>query len=252
LPHLVSGSIPSVVVSRLRAAAAAMRGRDLPPEMVDWLIELEKRIPPKDRVPARPFYAIASSSERVGLTALTAAEHVSARCKDFMIACEPHLAVSASTAVPFVLRAVRGIGERKDELWFDGSISDENPLALPYIKWLRERAADPDHTPKRLKIVLVNLNLRAAESEFLRVMGGLPLVRQLGVVDHGSRVVDMLLDSKTTTNIRLLTATPGVEILAAKLNLGWLNAQGPREIAKAVRSGRSLESWQITLHGTSL
>jgi hypothetical protein len=167
-----------------------------------------------------------------------------------MVACDPHAAVAASTAVPFVLRPVRGIGDRPSEAWFDGSISDENPLALAYLKWLRERAADPARTPSRLKIVLVNLNLRAGESSLLRALDGLPVMRQLGFVGKGSRVVDMLLDSKTTTNIRVLTAMPGVEVLSVKLKLGWLNAQGPREIAKAMRSGRSLETWDIALHRT--
>jgi len=248
VPHLVNGSVSSIVRSRVRAAWAAMRRRDVPPDMVDWLTELERRHPPSERKSPRPFYAIASSTERVGLTALGAAEHLAESCKDFMVACDPHLAVAASTAVPFLLRSVRGIGDDKEETWFDGSISDENPLALPYVKWVRERAARPNDVPPRLKILLVNLNLRAAESEFLRALAGLPIVRKLGV-DQGSRLLDMLLDSKTTTNIRLVTATPGVEILSAKLNLGWLNAHDPRSIAKAMRSGRTLESWQIAIHG---
>jgi predicted acylesterase/phospholipase RssA len=248
VPHLVSGSVASIVKTRVRAAVLALRGREPPPDMVDWLAELHRRYPVPTRLPARPFYAIASSSERAGLTALAAEEHVSKACSDFMVACAPHLGVAASTAVPFVLRPVRGIGDQANERWFDGSISDENPLALPYVKWLRERELDPT-VPKKLKIVLVNLNLRASESELLRAVGNLPIVRHLELVDHGGRVVDMLLDSKTTTTVRLVTATPGVEVLHAKLNLGWLNAQNPREIAKAVRSGRTLESWQITIHG---
>jgi predicted acylesterase/phospholipase RssA len=238
-----------VIRSRARDAIRELRGQETAPAMVDWLIELEKRYPKKARLEPRPFYAIASSTERVGLTALTDAAHLSDVCSDFMVACDPHLAVAASTAVPFVLRPVTGIGDRKDESWFDGSISDENPLALPYIKWVRERGAHPDKVPPKLKIVLVNLNLRAAESEALRSFGNLPLMKRLGFVDHGSRVLDMLLDSKTITNIRLVTATLGVEVLSAKLNLGWLNAQDPREIAKAIRSGRTLESWQIAIHG---
>jgi predicted acylesterase/phospholipase RssA len=249
VPHLQNGSITSIVRSRVRAAVSSLRGDEPPPEMVDWLVELEKRHPPATRLGPRPFYAIASSTERVGLTALTSKDHIVPGCEEFMVECEPHLAVAASTAVPFVLRPVKGIGDRPNEVWFDGSISDENPLALPYVKWLRERARGGD-VPKKLKIVLVNLNLRASESSALRAVGKLPVLRKLGVVDEGSRVVDMLLDSKTTTNIRIVTATPGVEILSAKLNLGWLNAQGPREIAKAVRSGRSLESWHITIHGS--
>src|SRR5207253_9963463 len=107
---------------------------------------------------------IASSTNRPGLVALAAAEHMSPVCGDFMVTCDPQLAVAASTAVPFVLRPVTGIGDASVETWFDGSVNDENPLALPYVKWMRERTADPEHTPARLKIVLVILNLRLSES----------------------------------------------------------------------------------------
>ncbi|HEU4405130.1 MAG TPA: patatin-like phospholipase family protein [Polyangiaceae bacterium] len=249
LPHLVTGSPGSFAKERVRAAWSKLKGEQPAPEMAGWLAELERRNPPERRARALPHYTIASSTQRSGLTALTSPEHLSPECGDFMIGCDPRLAVAASTAVPFLLRPVRGIGDRPDETWFDGSISDENPLALPFVKWVRERAARPDEVPPRLKIVLVNLNLRAAESELLRQLGAVPGLRAVEGLGHGWRVLDMLLDSKTTTNIRIVTALPGVEVMSVKLNLGWLNLQNPKDIAKAVRSGRTMESWEITLHG---
>jgi hypothetical protein len=248
VPHLVSGSLPSIVRSRVTSSVNALRGRETQNETVGWLEELEKRHPPSTRRLARPFYAIASSSDRVGLTALGAPEHLVETCKDFMVGCHPHFAVAASTAVPFMIRPLRGIGENADERWFDGSISDENPLALPYVKWVRDRARDPAGTPPRLKIVLVSLNLRSSESGIVRAAGALPFMKRLGLVDKGSRIVDQLLDSKTTTNIRILTSMPGVEVLECKLNLGWLSAFGTRDIARAVRSGRAFEAWEHTMH----
>jgi hypothetical protein len=237
VPHLVTGTVSSLVGARLRALAERFRGGELEPEMVDWLDELDKRHARATRRDSLPFYAIASSTERKGLTALSDAAFVSPHCRDFMVACEPRRAVAASTAVPFVLRPVRGIGDNPLETWFDGSISDENPLALPYIKWVREREADPERVPPRLKLVLVNLNLRTSESELLSRVG------------LGWQILDLLLDSKTTTNIRLVTALPTVEVMSVKLNLGWLNVKNPRDIAKAVRSGRTMESWEIEMHG---
>jgi len=251
VPHLVDGSLTSIARSRLRAAVNQARGRATPPEMVEWLQELERREPPGARGPRRPFYAIASSTQRPGLIALASQEHVSETCNDFMVACDPKLGVAASTAVPFVLRPVIGIGDSELETWFDGSINDENPLALPYVKWMRERAADPERTPPRLKIVLVILNLRLSESQPLQVASKLPVLRSLEALARGTQLIDRLLDSKTTTNVQIVTATPGVEVLTVKLNLGWLSMQNPAEIARAVRSGRTLESWDVTLHGAT-
>ena len=249
VPHLVDGSMTSIARSRLRAMVNQVRGRETPPEMVEWLRELELREPASVRMPRRPFYAIASSTSRPGLVALAAPEDVSPACGDFMVACDPQLGVAASTAVPFVLRPVTGIGDTAVETWFDGSVNDENPLALPYVKWMRERTANPDRTPARLKIVLVLLNLRLSESQPVQVVSKLPVLRSLEAVAKGTALIDRLLDSKTITNVQIVTATPGVEVLTVKLNLGWLSVQNPAEIARAVRSGRTLESWDVTLHG---
>jgi hypothetical protein len=249
VPHLVDGSLSSIARSRLRAAVNQVRGRDTPPEMVDWLRELERREPVGARCDKRPFYAIASSTKRAGLTALAATDHVSELCRDFMVPCDPQLGVAASTAVPFVLRPVNGIGDSVLETWFDGSVNDENPLALPYVKWMRERTAYPDRTPQRLKIVLVILNLRLSESQPIQIATKLPVLRSLEALSRGTQLIDRLLDSKTITNVQIVTAMPGVEVLTVKLNLGWLSAQDPSDIARAVRSGRTMASWDVTLHG---
>jgi len=247
----VTGTVSSIVRARARGLWHRARGRELEPEMLGWLAELERRHGHETVGPQRPHYTIASSTARRGLEALTAPQHLSEECKDFMVACDPRRAVAASTAVPFVLRPVTGIGPEPGEAWFDGSIRDENPLALPYVKWVRERAARPDVVPPRLKIILVNLNLRASESELLRRMMSLPGLRGASAVEHGFRVLDMLLDSKTSTNIRIVTALPTVEVMSIKLELGWMNVQNPRDIPKAVRTGRTMDCWQIHLHGAS-
>ena len=68
------------------------------------------------------------------------------------------------------------------DTWIDGSVTDENPLVLPYIKWCRERERHPDTTPPTLKIVLVNLNLRSTESGVVRKFQALSLLNNPFVV----------------------------------------------------------------------
>jgi hypothetical protein len=60
---LSDGSWSHIVRSRVLSAVADLRGRERPPDMVDWLAELERRCPTSTRGLARPFFAIASSNE---------------------------------------------------------------------------------------------------------------------------------------------------------------------------------------------
>jgi hypothetical protein len=163
-----------------------------------------------------------------------------------MVPCDPWRAVAASTAVPFLVRAVRDIGPDPSEQWVDGSIADETPLHLPFLKWKRERERSPDTTPERLKILLVHLNLRTSEIGALSTLSRFPPAR--GTITRAARLVDTALDTKTDAMVSILRSTPGVEILTARLSLGWLGLHSPGMIPSAIRTGRTLESWSFEQH----
>lgn len=83
------------------------------------------------------------------LSALSAPENIPSDCADFILPCDPRDAVTASTAVPGILRAQRNITATMSpdqDTWTDGSVTDENPLVLPYVKWCRARERDPETT----------------------------------------------------------------------------------------------------------
>ena len=40
-------------------------------------------------------------------------------------------------------RNITGTMSPDQDTWVDGSVTDENPLVLPYIKWCRERERNP-------------------------------------------------------------------------------------------------------------
>jgi hypothetical protein len=249
--HLTDGSIGSLLKTNLRAMARKAVGKRLDPEMAGWLDLLDSKEPPSTRKHARiPFFPVAGNPHRGGaLSALSAPEYIHADCADFILPCDPRDAVAASTAVPGVLRAQRNITgtmSPDQDTWIDGSVTDENPLVLPYIKWCRERERSPDTTPPTLKIVLVNLNLRSTESGVVRKFQALPLLNKIDAVQQLPRVVDMLLDSKTNASIMLLSETGNVEILSLKLVLGTLSANNPRDIPTSIRTGRTFEAWQIS------
>jgi predicted acylesterase/phospholipase RssA len=250
--HLTDGSMMSLIRSRLRTYRRALRGQRTDPDMEAWLEELDRREPAHTRKhKTRGFFPVAANPNRGGvLSALAAPEHIPDYCQDFILPCNPRDAVAASTAVPFVLRAqqnitsVGGAGDSKDT-WVDGSVTDENPLVLPFVKWMRERERFPDTTPQKLKILLVNLNLRSSESAAVRLMTELPILKRLGIVHQMPKLLDMVLDSKTNASIMMLTETANVEILSLKLLLGRLSVKDPRDIAATIRAGRSIDAWQI-------
>lgn len=245
LPHLVSGSLASLARGTVRAEANRLRGRPVVPEMVEWLMELDAREPRERRRAPIPFYALATSTSRGGPFALGAPEHCDP-AHPFQVPCDPWLGVAASTAVPFLVRAVRGIGADPREHWIDGSVSDETPLYLPFAKWQRDRELRPRTTPDRLKILLVHLNLRSSESGVVTALSRFRPTRRTLV--RAARLVDTVLDTKTSMVIDMVARHPRVEILCAKLSLGWLGLHRPTDIARAIRTGRTVESWSFTRH----
>jgi predicted acylesterase/phospholipase RssA len=255
--HLTDGSIGSLLRTNLRAMARRAVGKHSDPEMAGWLDLLDQKEPAEKRRFKRiPFFPVAANPHRGGvLSALAAPEDIPADCADFILPCSPRDAVAASTAVPGVLRAQRNITgtmSPDQDTWIDGSVTDENPLVLPYVKWCRERERSPDTTPPLLRIVLVNLNLRSTESGAIRTVQSLPILNRIDAVRQLPRVVDMLLDSKTNASIMLLSETGNVEILSLKLVLGTLSANNPRDIPTSIRTGRSLDAWQIATYRRGL
>jgi hypothetical protein len=249
VPHLTTGSVRSLIEARARAFKMQLLGQKPKSEMAGWLDEMEKKQPADKRRTSRvPLFALATNPDRRGISALGDPRHIPPSCKDFIFPCDPRDAVAASTAVPLVLTPPEGITGLKDaeDVWVDGSILDENPLTLPYIKWMREREADPDNTPAKLKVLLVSLNLRSSEFELLHRAVKLPGVRRVKAIRRMVRLIDMALDSKTEAVIRAVTESPNVEVYEVKLNLGKLHLHDPRDIPAAIRAGGSIESWQFT------
>jgi hypothetical protein len=249
LPHLTTGSVRSLLRAQVQALKLKLSGQRPKSEMAGWLDELEKKQPADKRRTARvPLFALATNPERRGISALGDPKHIPPSCKDFIFPCDPRDAVAASTAVPLILTAPEGITGLKDveDVWVDGSILDENPLTLPYIKWMRERTADPDNTPAKLKVLLISLNLRSHEFELLHRIQRLPGISRVKAFRRLVRLVDLALDSKTEAVIRAVTESPNVEVYEVKLNLGKLHLHDPRDIPAAIRAGGAIESWQFT------
>jgi hypothetical protein len=250
---LTDGSSMSLAKLGLKNAMDAIRGSRTDPAIGRWMDLLEQKQPrAKRRHPRLPFYALAVNPGKSGLFALTAPEDLPDHCSDLMAACERRHAVAASTAVPFVLQSQRGIaGWADDDVWIDGSIIDENPMTLPFVKWSRERAMAPERTPERLKILLIDLNARMRESPAVAALSEVPLLGKL-VVRRAARIVDMLLDSRMMTAIQVLTATPNVSVLCLKLTLGRLGLREPSDIPHVILGGRRRGSWQVISFGKGI
>ncbi len=236
--------------------ARAARGQTETPELGAWvgaIDELAPRAPGLDL----PFYALVSNSRRRYPIAFGQPEHIPAHCRDFLLPCAAKEAAAASMAVPFLFRPLRGIapsgeapaeqrGGDLDDHWFDGSVVEENPLLLPFVKWLRDRRHAPATTPKRLKIVLVNLNLRLGDSELVTslVRGG----SGARLAGRAFDMLDLVLDSKTQALVRTLAEVDGVEVMTATLNLGRMSFITRKNLPHTIRSGQIMEAWKLELY----
>jgi hypothetical protein len=250
-PHLTSGTIPSVIKARFNALVRGLRGEPPKAEMAAWLDELDKKQPKAKRRNVRvPFYAMATNPHRDGMTALADPDDIPDSCKDFILPCDARDAVAASTAVPGILAAQKGITGTDDgndtDTWVDGSILEENPISLPYVKWMRERTQPG--AKQRLKILLLSLNVRSSEVGLLKTLQQLPVLNRVHAIRRMARLIDLMLDSKTDGVIRTITESPDVEIFSIKLNLGQLSLNDPGEIPLMIRVGRMVDAWQLTTH----
>lgn len=218
------------------------RGRTGGPELASWVTAVD----PADNPPGTlmPYYALVSNTRWRHPVAFTEADNIAEHCRDILMPCDSRAATAASMSVPFLFRPLRGVAGYEDDAWFDGSIVDENPIMLPFVKWLRDRKRDPAGTPRRLKIVLVNLNMRMSESTLLAALDR----GARGVVRRAMDVVDLLLDSKTHALIRTLTEVDDVEIMSATLTLGSLSFITRTAIPSAIRAGQIFEGWKLDLH----
>lgn len=212
-----------------------------------WIEALEELQPEDDGERKRiPFYAVASNTAESRLNALCLPGDVSPLCRDFMVEASRARALAASAAVPMLFPAQHS--DEQGHVWVDGGLIDENPLALPFVKWQREREAAPQKTPEKLKIFLIDLNARAAESEILTRLTDLPLVGSV-VLRRIVEQVDLLLDSRQHLTLRMLADIPQVEVLRAQLSLGVFAVRDRGNILRALQSGRQLPAWSVSIVG---
>jgi predicted acylesterase/phospholipase RssA len=245
LYHGKSKDLPGIHLRSLANLAAQLvgnwaLGRAGSPELGAWVEAVDRMCPPREGGPRVPYYAMVSNTRWRHPVAFAEPQFISEHCRDMLIPCPSAKATAASMAVPFLFRPLRGLEGFEDDIWFDGSIVDENPVMLPFVKWMRDRKADPEGTPKRLKVMLINLNMRLSESSLLTA-----LAPSLRIVAKTAEIVDLLLDSKTHALIRTLTEIEDVEIMTATLTVGRLNFITRRDIPTAIRCGRVIEGWRL-------
>ena len=212
----------------------------------EWVRALDQLQPAGERRHERiPFYAISSNRNTGRLFALTDPEYVSPQCDDFIVPTDRGMALAASCAVPLIFPTQRVVGGRSDGGWMDGGLIDENPLALPFVKWSRERERDPEGTPAKLKIFMFDLNARVAESTVLSHLSKLPVVGRYGL-QRVVRTLDILLDSRSQLTLNIIAELPHVEVMRAKLSLGAFAVRDRESILPAIRRGRIVDSWELS------
>jgi hypothetical protein len=238
-------SVGSVAQLHARRLLRPKKSNEVGTIQGSWLALLDRLQPVSARQhERRPFFAVASNRKDGLAYGLTDAEFVSPPCSDVLIATNRERALAASCAVPLLFPTQRGIGSNSDE-WVDGGVLEENPLALPFIKWSRERKSDPAGVPRKLKVFLLDLNMRTSESTMIKGLQRLPI----GLFKRLSGTLDMVLDSRSRLSLSVLSELPDVEVMVAKLSIGAFAVRDRASIPKAVERGRAMSAWSFNVIG---
>jgi predicted acylesterase/phospholipase RssA len=227
-----------------RALTRRSNGEELRPELSAWVDAVDRLCPPAARQAVKiPYYAVVSNPRWRHPVALAEPAFIPPGCDDLLVPCDAQVSTGVSMAVPLLLNPSRGrIPNYERDLWFDGGVVEENPVMLPFTKWMRDRRRDPAGTPRKLKLLLVNLNTRFSES---RLWQRLPGGRIVDSIRTAAELIDLLLDSRTSALVRTLSEVGDVEIMTATLNLGRLSFIARAAIPALIRTGQILEGWQI-------
>lgn len=253
LPGLHLRSLAHYGTRRLKNWVMGQAG---PPALGAW-VEAIDRMHARDAAEGKsrpsdlklPFYPLVSNPRWRHPVAFAEPHMIPDHCRDILIPCSnTRDATAASMAVPLLFRPLRGLTGFENDIWFDGAIVDENPVMLPFIKWMRDRKVNPEGTPKRLKIMLIILNLRLSESSQLSRFVSLPTSVVATILRRVTDIVDLALDSKTQALIRTLTVLDDIEILTATLTLGRLDFITKGDIPLAIRNGQITESWRMNMY----
>ena len=193
-------------------------------------IEKEKNI----SLSGIPFFSLVSYPFQKEMIALTEKKWISSECSSFLKEAQPFESICASSSIPIIMKPIIKNYVDGKYSFFDGALSEEIPLILPFKKFVAEKKIKPNK--KRIKIFYINLNSRIRES---KVISHFFSKRNLTFLYKSLLLVDKSLDKKIETTVDDLKSNPDVDILGLDLVLhknAFLNTQ---EIPYIIRNGRN-------------
>ena len=180
-----------------------------------------------------PFFSLVSTPFQKEMMALTEGKWISPECKNFLKEAEPFESICASSSIPLIMKPIVKTYSDGKYTFFDGALSEEIPLILPFKKFIAEKKTKPNK--KKLKIFYINLNSRLRES---KAISHFFTKRNLTFIYKNLLLVDKSLDRKIEKTLEDLKSNQEVDILGLDLVLNknaFLNTQ---EIPYIIRNGR--------------
>lgn len=190
-----------------------------------------------DRVATIPCYVVATNPDKRIPFVLADPADMMINYGESFLACDPEVAVQASTAIPFVF-AKQNLRRGSDEIHalLDGSFAEEVPLLLPYRKWRKDQRALPSQTKKRLKIFCIDSGMRLREFPWMRKQASsLQVFKNL---QHVGELIDLVFDNRNTNLVASLNDIQNVEVLSLKLELGDFAAADIYKLPMIIQQSR--------------
>ncbi len=195
----------------------------------------KERIEKKEKIKLNhiPFFALVSTPFQKDMIALTEGKWISPQCSKFLKEAEPFESICASSSIPLIMKPIVKSYSENKYTFFDGALSEEIPLILPFKKFMAEKKIKPNK--KKLKIFYINLNSRLRESKTISHFFS---KRNLTFIYKNLLLVDKSLDKKIEKTLEDLKTNPNVDILGLDLILNKNAFLDTQEIPYIIRNGR--------------
>ena len=181
-----------------------------------------------------PFFSLVSTPFQKEMMALTEKKWIPPECSSFLKEAEPFESICASSCIPLIMKPIVKHYPEGSYTFFDGALSEEIPLILPFKKFMAEKKVNPDK--KKLKIFYINLNSRFRESKAISHFFS---KKNLTFIYKKILLLDKSLDKKIEKTLDELKSNPDVDILGLDLILNKNAFLNTKEIPYIIRNGRN-------------
>ena len=131
-------------------------------QLQQYLEDVESLASSKDKEKRIPAFAVSTNSTLENSIGFSLMQEVNEKCIDFIRKIDPLNGILASTSIPLIVQQTKIKNPEGDhEVFYDGYLSEDTPLLLPYQKWKQELK----YGKRKKKIKFICAGVRNVEAD---------------------------------------------------------------------------------------